>query len=70
MSRYSGRQAVGKINLKLRDKEKKVELAILAYEPELILYRKDEGLEYHFPLEAGKRLLRPQQAAGGKDTKS
>lgn len=36
---------------------KTLELAILAYKPELILYRKDEGLEYAFPQEAGGRLL-------------
>lgn len=64
--RYSGRQAVGTINLRLKnspDKIKTIKLGILAYKPEFVLYRKDEGLEYHFPEETGKRLLQPQQPA-------
>ena len=36
---------------------KNLDLGILAYKPELVLYRKDEALEYHFPQEAGERLL-------------
>lgn len=66
--RYSGRQAVSKIKLKLRSKgaagkNVKIILGILAYEPELVLYRKDEDLEYLFAQEAGKRLLQPWQLA-------
>lgn len=64
---YSGRQPVGKIKLRSRQAPgnlQQFELGIIAYEPELILFRKDEGLEYHFPQEAGKRLLRPQQPVG------
>ena len=36
---------------------KNLDVGILAYKPELVLYRKDEALEYHFPQEAGERLL-------------
>ena len=36
---------------------KNLDLGILAYKPELVLYRKDEALQYHFPQEAGERLL-------------
>lgn len=32
-------------------------LEILAYKPEFILRRRDEGLEYHFPEEVGRKLL-------------
>lgn len=32
-------------------------LGILAYKPEFVLARRDEGLEYHFPEDVGKRLL-------------
>ncbi len=66
---YSGRQAVGKIRLKIKGKNaagksaKNITLGILAYEPEFVLYRKDEDLEYRFPQEAGKRLLQPWQLA-------
>jgi hypothetical protein len=40
-----------------------LDIAILARTPELILYRADEGLAYHFPAATGDRLLslRPQQ---------
>ncbi|MFV1993505.1 MAG: DUF4340 domain-containing protein, partial [Acidiferrobacterales bacterium] len=63
--RYSGRQAVAKIKLKIKGKNaagkaiNNITLGILAYEPEFVLYRKDEDLEYRFPQEAGKRLLQP-----------
>ncbi len=35
-----------------------LDLGILARKPELILYRKDEGLEYHFPAEMANQLLK------------
>lgn len=34
-----------------------LELGILAYKPEFILYRKDEGLEYRFTEDTGTRLM-------------
>lgn len=34
-----------------------LKLDILAYKPEFVLARRDEGLEYHFPEATGKRLL-------------
>lgn len=64
--RYSGRQSIGKIRLQFKnslDKIQGITLGILAYKPEFVLFRKDEGLEYHFPQEVGKRLLQPQQPA-------
>jgi hypothetical protein len=38
---------------------KTLDLAIIAREPELVLRREDEGLEYHFPRDVGERLLKP-----------
>jgi hypothetical protein len=32
-------------------------LGVLAEQPELVLHRADEGLEYHFPADLGRRLL-------------
>lgn len=34
-----------------------LDIGIVARKPELILARKDEGLQYHFPEDAGQRLL-------------
>lgn len=70
--KYTGRQPVSEIKIKYKhttNKINKIKLGILAYEPELVLYRKDEGLEYHFPQEAGKRLLQPQ-LNGKRDTQN
>jgi hypothetical protein len=36
---------------------KELDIGILAHKPELVLYRPDEGLEYHFPEDVGARLL-------------
>jgi hypothetical protein len=36
---------------------KTVTFEILGYQPEFVLRRKDQGLEYHFPEETGVRLL-------------
>jgi Domain of unknown function (DUF4340) len=38
-------------------------LGLLAREPELVLLRADEKLQYHFRADAGKRLLSPPNAA-------
>lgn len=38
-------------------KPQKLLLEVRAYEPEFVLVRRDEGLEYRFPAEIGKRLL-------------
>jgi hypothetical protein len=35
----------------------KLVLGLIAYKPEFVLRRHDEGLEYHFPEESGPRLL-------------
>lgn len=35
----------------------KLVLGVVAYKPEFVLRRHDEGLDYHFPEESGQRLL-------------
>jgi hypothetical protein len=34
-----------------------LELGILSYKPDFVLYREDENLEYRFTEDTGKRLL-------------
>jgi hypothetical protein len=38
-------------------KSEKLTLGVVSREPELVLRRGDEGLDYHFPEDTGKRLL-------------
>lgn len=60
VDRYSGRPVVGRIDIAFAgegDKTQPLRLGILAYQPEFVLVRHDEGLEYRFPEETGKRLL-------------
>ncbi len=60
IERYSGRAVLERIALEFSGSDGKTEtlnLGVLARQPELVLYRADEGLEYHFPEETGKRLL-------------
>lgn len=62
VDRYSGKPALATIRLQLAgdgEQTRVLSLGILSYAPEFILYRKDEKLEYRFPEEVGKRLLRP-----------
>ncbi|GMR03954.1 MAG: hypothetical protein BMS9Abin22_470 [Gammaproteobacteria bacterium] len=60
VERYSKKPALGQIKITFtkNDKTETLTLAILGYKPDFILYRKDEGLEYHFPEGIGKRLLK------------
>ena len=60
VERYGGKPALKRVifTLTKNGKTENLVLGILAYEPDFILYRPDEGLEYHFPEEIGKRLLR------------
>lgn len=60
VERYSGRAVLERVELKFAAADGKAEtlvLGVLARKPELVLYRADEGLEYHFPEETGTRLL-------------
>jgi hypothetical protein len=55
---YAGGKPMGTVALELRNGTR-LELAILARTPELVLGRPDERLQYHFPGRAAKRLLAP-----------
>ncbi|WP_298135427.1 hypothetical protein [Acidiferrobacter sp.] len=64
VSRYHGAPVVGRVVIAYHTRgAHKVRVAhtlaidILARHPELVLLRPDQGLEYHFPQEIGKRLL-------------
>lgn len=57
-SRHDGRPAPAKIKLELKD-GRTLELGILQREPELVLVRLDESIQYHFFADAAKRLLSP-----------
>ena len=60
VDRYSGQPVVGRIDITFAgegDKTQTLSLGIVSYRPEFVLYRQDEGLEYRFPEETGKRLL-------------
>jgi hypothetical protein len=46
-----------------------LDLVLLAREPEIVLRREDEGLEYRFPADVGGRLLDPGLNSGGPETK-
>jgi hypothetical protein len=62
VERYQGQAAQGKIHIlfaadRKGGKAQTVTVDILSRHGELVLYRPDQGLEYHFPQEVGKRLL-------------
>ncbi len=60
VDRYTGKPALDRLEILFSADEgrlEKLSLAVLAYQPEFILYRADEGLEYRFPEAIGKRLL-------------
>jgi Domain of unknown function (DUF4340) len=65
VGRYSGRPVRDRIRIVFDNPDKTVpgknselELGILSYTPELVLYRADEGLEYRFTEDTANRLLR------------
>jgi hypothetical protein len=73
VDRYSGQRVLGRIDIAFAgegDKTQTLSLGILSYKPEFVLYRQDEGLEYRFPEETGKRLLtlaaEPKEAGAAK----
>lgn len=55
---YGGSPLKESVTLHLLD-GKTIACRILQREPELVLLREDENLQYHFPAGIGKRLLRP-----------
>jgi hypothetical protein len=55
---YDGRKPVSNIKVTLQD-GRTIALGILQREPELVLVRMDERIEYHFLADVGRRLLQP-----------
>jgi hypothetical protein len=55
---YDGTPALESFTLRLGD-GKLIPCKILRREPELVVLREDEKLQYHFPAGIGKRLLQP-----------
>lgn len=58
---HDGTAALESFTLHLRD-GRSIACQVLKREPELVLLREDEQLQYHFPADLGKRLLRPGNA--------
>ncbi|MBI5611627.1 MAG: DUF4340 domain-containing protein [Gammaproteobacteria bacterium] len=61
VSRYDGKPAKQRVTIEFAtaepDKRHTLEIGIVARTPQLILARKDEGLQYHFPADAATRIL-------------
>jgi hypothetical protein len=59
VARLTNKPALQRIRLtsETGDQRQTLTLDILAYKPEFVLARRDEGLEYHFPADVGQRLL-------------
>lgn len=59
---YSGKAASGQVVITVADgaKPRTIRIGVLARNPELVLLRADEKLEYHFPAETGKNLMHLQ----------
>jgi hypothetical protein len=55
--RYSKRTPQAWVELRFEDGTT-LQLGVLTRQPEFVLYRKDEGLEYRFPEDVGRRLLK------------
>lgn len=55
---YDGSKPLQTLSLHLAD-GKTVELAVLQEQPDFVLLRRDEALQYHFPPELKARLLQP-----------
>ncbi len=56
--RYSGNDPSDEIKVQLKD-GRTLSLGVAQREPELVLVRKDEGIEYRFVAEVGRRLFAP-----------
>ena len=59
VSRLTARKPLDSVQIVFEQDGKRDTLVVdvLSYRPELVLARRDEGLEYHFPEEIGKQLL-------------
>lgn len=64
VARHQGKAPTAKVRITYIDEAKKeaarpqmLEIGIAALKPEVVLYRADENLDYHFPVSTGERLL-------------
>ena len=64
--RHDGRVPGDNVNVKLGD-GRTVAIGVLQREPELVLLRADEGIQYHFFTDTAKRLLAPPGAKKESD---
>jgi hypothetical protein len=62
---YDGRRPLASVEVVLQD-GRRIRLGVLEREPEFVLVRDDENIEYHFLADVGRRLLRPP-ASGGSE---
>lgn len=65
---HDGRSSAETISVKLDD-GRSFSLGILQREPELVLLRTDEGIQYHFLAGTAKRLLSPPGSSGERAIK-
>jgi len=66
-ARHDGRAPADHVNVKLGD-GRAIAIGILQREPELVLLRPDEGVQYHFFADTGKRLLAAPRGASDEVT--
>lgn len=60
VGKYRNARVLDWVRVSFENEKSKLRIGILSRSPELILYRPDEKLQYHFPEEAGKRLFQLQ----------
>ena len=57
VKKYRDTRVMEWVRLSFKDEKTRLRIGILSRSPELVLYRPDEKLQYHFPEEVGKRLF-------------
>ncbi len=78
VERYAGKPVRARVRITLRPGPAQtggevLELGVLSYKPQFVLYREDEGLQYYFTEDTGRKLLRitadAEEAAGESSSK-
>lgn len=57
VKKYRDTRIMDWVRLSFKNEKAQLRIGILSRSPELVLYRPDEKLQYHFPEEVGKRLF-------------
>ena len=57
VKKYRDARVMDWVRLSFKNEKARLRIGILSRSPELVLYRPDEKLQYHFPEEVGKRLF-------------